>query len=56
MHNKLIEFIRDYFRSNGPIPLHAPFFNELEKEYVSNTIQTTLVSSIGSYVDQLKKK
>ena len=56
MHNKLIEFIRDYFRSNGPIPLHAPFFNELEKEYVSDTIQTTLVSSIGSYVDQFEKE
>jgi aminotransferase in exopolysaccharide biosynthesis len=56
VNNNLIEFIRDHFQSDGLIPLHAPFFNELEKEYVSDTIQTTFVSSIGTYVNQFEKE
>src|SRR5699024_4113761 len=49
-----IQFIRDYYKSNDVIPLHEPRFIGNEKEYVSNTIDSTFVSSVGAYVDQFE--
>lgn len=48
-------FIRDLFKSNGPIPLHAPAFGELDKTYVVDTLTTTFVSSVGQYVDDFER-
>jgi aminotransferase in exopolysaccharide biosynthesis len=50
----LIKFVRDYFRTNDFIPLHAPVFSGREREYVSDTIETTFVSSVGTYVDRFE--
>ena len=55
MTDHLIHFIRDYFGTNDPIPLHAPLFQGREKGYVIDTIESTFVSSVGAYVDRFEK-
>lgn len=51
----LVEFVRDTFKSNDFIPLHAPVFNGNEKEYVLETLNSTFVSSVGKYVDDFER-
>lgn len=52
----LVEFIRDIYQSNDFIPLHAPTFNGNEKKYVTETIDSTFVSSVGKFVDDFERK
>lgn len=47
---RLISFIQDYYQSKDFIPLHAPAFVGNEKKYVLDTLDSTFVSSVGSYV------
>lgn len=48
-------FVREVYNSkNNSIPLHVPVFNGNEKQYVLNTIDSTFVSSVGKYVDQVE--
>ncbi len=47
-----IDYIRSVYKTNDSIPLHAPIFNGKEKEYVLNAIDSTFVSSVGSFVDR----
>ena len=54
MYDSIVEFIRDYYRSNKDIPLHAPVFHGNEKNYVLETIETSYVSSVGSFVDRFE--
>jgi UDP-N-acetylbacillosamine transaminase len=54
MDIKLIEFIRDIYKTNEFIPLHAPQFNGNEKKYVLDTLESTFVSSVGKYVDDFE--
>ncbi|TGN07994.1 LegC family aminotransferase [Leptospira ilyithenensis] len=56
MFSPLIRFIRDYYKSNEFIPLHAPVFRGNEKQYVVDTIDSTFVSSVGSYVDRFERE
>ncbi len=53
MH-ELITFIRELYNTDDPIPLHAPIFTGKEKEYLLDCIDSTFVSSVGPYVDQLE--
>ena len=55
MHERLIAFIRDIYRTSEFIPLHAPTFVGNEKAYVSSTIDSTFVSSVGKYVDDFEQ-
>lgn len=55
MNNKLIKFVRDTYQTNDFIPLHAPTFNGNEKAYVTDTINSTFVSSVGKYVEYFEK-
>jgi aminotransferase in exopolysaccharide biosynthesis len=55
MINKLIQFIRDTYKSNDLIPLHAPIFHGSEKAYVTETINSTFVSSVGCFVDDFEQ-
>lgn len=48
-------FIRQLYQSDDFIPLHAPTFNGNEKRYVSETIDSTFVSSVGRFVDQFEQ-
>ena len=55
MSEKLISFIRDYYQTTEFVPLHAPLFQGREIAYVTETIKTTFVSSVGSYVDRFER-
>ena len=56
MHKELIKFVRDVYQTNDFIPLHAPIFQGNEKAYVSDTLDSTFVSSVGKYVDQFESQ
>ena len=48
-------FVRELYQSKLDfIPLHVPVFNGKEKEYLLETIDSTFVSSVGKYVDQVE--
>jgi aminotransferase in exopolysaccharide biosynthesis len=53
---RLIEFVRDHYRTSEFIPLHAPVFVGQEREYVLDTIDSTFVSSVGAYVDRFERE
>jgi len=55
MNNKLISFVRNTYQTNDFIPLHAPTFIGNEKKYVTDTIDSTFVSSVGKYVEVFEK-
>jgi len=52
--DSLIRFVREQYRTNEFIPLHAPQFFGREREMVLDTIESTFVSSVGSYVDRFE--
>lgn len=52
----IVEFIRDTYRTDEFIPLHAPTFAGNEKQYVLDTLESTFVSSVGKYVDQFEQQ
>lgn len=56
MSAEVISFIRDIYRTNEFIPLHAPTFAGNELNYVTETIQSTFVSSVGKFVDDFERK
>ncbi|MEZ9709070.1 LegC family aminotransferase [Vibrio breoganii] len=52
----IVEFVRDTYRTDEFIPLHAPTFNGNEKAYLMETIDSTFVSSVGKFVDDFERK
>ena len=52
----IVEFVRDTYKTDEFIPLHAPTFDGNEKVYVIETIESTFVSSVGKFVDDFEKK
>ncbi|WP_333601389.1 LegC family aminotransferase [Flavobacterium sp.] len=50
-HSETIKFIKSLYPNTDFVPLHAPVFGGNEKKYLSDTIDTTFVSSVGAYVD-----
>lgn len=55
MYSELIQFIRKlYNQPTGVVPLHAPTFQDLDREYVLDAIDSIFVSSIGAYVDRFE--
>lgn len=56
MNNKLISFVRNTYQTNDFIPLHAPTFIGNEKKYVTDTIDSSFVSSVGGYVETFEKQ
>jgi len=54
-HKEVIEFIQSTFATTGSIPLHVPIFSRKEREYVLDTLESTLVSSVGAYVDRAEQ-
>ncbi len=55
--NQIISFIRDWYKNEGEdfIPLHRPLFSNLDKELVTDCIDSTFVSSVGKYVDKFEE-
>ena len=54
MFEDIIQFIRRWYATDDFIPLHAPLFNELDREYVMDAIDSTFVSSVGEYVNRFE--
>lgn len=52
----IVEFVRDTYKTDEFIPLHAPTFAGNEKFYVQETIDSTFVSSVGKFVDDFERK
>ena len=53
-YTETIDFIKNQFPNKDFIPLHEPNFSGREKEYVLDTIESTFVSSVGTYVDKFE--
>jgi perosamine synthetase len=56
MFNDLITFIRDWYKTDGPIALHEPRFGVRDRELVMDAIDSTFVSSVGAYVDRFERE
>jgi len=54
LHEQIIKFIQNQFNTKGIVPLHEPYFNGNEKEYLLDCIDSTYVSSVGPYVDKFE--
>ena len=52
----IIRDIRLLFGTEDFIPLHAPIFIGNEREYVSECLDTTFVSSVGKFVDLFEER
>lgn len=56
MFDSLIRFVREQYGTEEFIPLHAPIFPGAEKAYVNEAIDSTYVSSVGTFVDRFEKQ
>ena len=54
-HQSVVEFIKSKFPGQDFIPLHVPTFIGNEKNYVLDTIESTIVSSVGAYVNKFEE-
>ncbi len=52
----LLDLIRTHYQTDELIPLHAPCFDETEKNLVGDCIDSTFVSSVGAYVTEFEQK
>ena len=56
MFSFVISYIRElYDTPEGFLPLHAPYFGGNEKKYLTDTIDSTFVSSVGAYVNKFEE-
>lgn len=53
---RLVETIREIYKTSEFIPLHEPRFSSREKELVVDCLESTFVSSVGKYVDLFEKQ
>ena len=56
MFDDFVHFVRKLYETDDFIPLHRPYFIGNEKQYLLDTIDSTYVSSVGSYVDEFEQK
>ena len=54
--NEFVNFTRDLFKTKEFIPLDEPVFFGNEKRYVNDTLDSSIVSSIGPYVNFFEKE
>lgn len=50
----IIDHIKSLYPNKNAIALHEPYFDDKEKEYLLNCIDSTYVSSVGEYVDKFE--
>jgi perosamine synthetase len=53
---EIVDFIKQLFGPSEVIPLHEPRFIGNEKKYVLETIDSTMVSTAGKYVDLFEER
>ena len=56
MYTDIIQFIKQTFKTEDFIPLHAPTFSGNEKKYLNECIDSTFVSSVGKFVNLFEEK
>lgn len=56
MIKETITFIKDIYRGQDFIPLHAPVFKGNEKKYLEACVDSTFVSSVGKFVTEAEEK
>jgi len=56
MYKEVITFIQKIYQTTDFIPLHKPKFIGNEKQYLSECIDSTFVSSVGKFVDEFEQK
>ncbi|MBS3964065.1 MAG: LegC family aminotransferase [Methylomonas sp.] len=56
MFEHFVQSVRDIYQTDGFIPLHEPRFLGNEKRYLNDVIDSTFVSSVGSYVGEFESK
>lgn len=54
MYRSTIDFIKELYGGDR-VPLHAPCFPGNEKKYLAECIDTTFVSSVGTFVDRFER-
>lgn len=54
--DKIFQFIRSQYPGEHPIGLHFPRFNGNEKKYLMECIDTTMVSSVGPFVNRMESE
>jgi len=52
---KILVFIRSLYPNESPVPLHAPRFLGNEKKYLSECVDSTFVSYVGSFVTDFEE-
>lgn len=50
-----IDQVRDIYSTKEFVPLHVPHFKGNEKKYLNETIDSTFVSSVGKFVDEVEQ-
>ena len=55
MINDFIQLVREIYQTDEFIPLHAPIFSELDKQFVVDAIDSTFVSSVSEYVGKFEQ-
>ncbi|MFT5111201.1 MAG: perosamine synthetase [Parasphingorhabdus sp.] len=56
MFNDFVELVREIYPNNEIISLHAPVFNGNEKQYLSDSIDSTFVSTVGQMVGEFENQ
>ena len=56
MFNNEIEFIQNLYSTREFITLHQPFFDDREKKFVTDCIESGFVSSVGKEVNEFEEK
>lgn len=55
MYKNVVSFIHELYGIEDFIPLHVPTFRGNEKKYLNECIDTTIVSSVGKFVDRFEE-
>ena len=50
------QFVQGAFQTEEFIPLHVPVFKGNEKRYLEKTIDSTFVSSVGTFVNAFEEQ
>ena len=58
MYEDIVDFIRNHYEATDgeTVMLHAPTFAGNEKKYLDDCIDSTFVSSVGSFVDRFERE
>ncbi|MCC6932932.1 MAG: LegC family aminotransferase [Deltaproteobacteria bacterium] len=56
MNENIVKFIRQVYKTEEFIPLHAPVFLGNEKRYLNECIDSTFVSYVGNYVTEFENQ